>query len=390
MSPRYVRKIKPTENNRQFVSIPTIPDPAQKFNKSNNLFLASHTQKFLLCNYNARLFTNLSIPSLLNPPIMNKKCLILAAGLTGLLAGSSASAAINIDTVSVGDAGNANDSFGFGGVSYNYHIGTHEVTNNEYAAFLNAKAGSSDPNGLYNTNMGSSSHGGINKSGGTYSVKSGFSNKPVNFVSFWDATRFSNWLTNGQGNGDTETGVYNLTSTGINNNTITRDSTAFNNGGVAIASENEWYKAAYYYGSGSYFNYPTQSNLAPTATIPNSTDANSANFDSSVGSVSDVGSYTLADSHYGTFDQGGNVQEWNDNIVTTSFRRMRGASWINSDVLNLSSSNSSKTDPIIGNSTMGFRVSSLAPIPEPSAYAAILGCLGLGLALIRRKGRSTV
>ena len=41
-------------------------------------------------------------------------------------------------------------------------------------------------------------------------------------------------------------------------------------------------------------------------------------------------------------------------------------------------------------SGLGFRVSSLEPIPEPSTYAAILGCLGLTLALMRRKGRGTL
>ena len=80
---------------------------------------------------------------------------------------------INIDTVFVGDAGNANDSAGFGGVSYDYHIGTHEVTNSQYASFLNAKAGSaSDPNGLYNTNMNSDTPRGGNlaiAAGGGYS-----------------------------------------------------------------------------------------------------------------------------------------------------------------------------------------------------------------------------
>jgi hypothetical protein len=36
---------------------------------------------------------------------------------------------------------------------------------------------------------------------------------------------------------------------------------------------------------------------------------------------------------------------------------------------------------------IGFRVSSLAPIPEPSTYAVMLGGLGLLMALMRRKGR---
>ena len=33
-------------------------------------------------------------------------------------------------------------------------------------------------------------------------------NRPVNYVSFGDAARFANWLHNGQGNGDTESGAY--------------------------------------------------------------------------------------------------------------------------------------------------------------------------------------
>jgi len=183
-----------------------------------------------------------------------------------LLAASSASA-ITIPTVQVGDAGNANDSSGFGGVSYDYHIGTHEVTNSQYTAFLNATA-ATDTHSLYNTSMSSSTHGGINRTGSSgsysYSVKTGFDSKPVNYVSFWDAARFTNWLTSG----NTETGVYVLTPTGITNNTITRDATAWANGGMAIASENEWYKAAYYDGSGGYFDYPTQSNTPPTEENP--------------------------------------------------------------------------------------------------------------------------
>lgn len=92
---------------------------------------------------------------------MKRTHLLLAAGL---LAASSASA-ISIDKVLVGDVGNANDSTGSGGVGYSYNIGTYEVTNTQYTAFLNAKAGATDPNGLYNANMGSSTHGGITNNG---------------------------------------------------------------------------------------------------------------------------------------------------------------------------------------------------------------------------------
>lgn len=125
---------------------------------------------------------------------------LLAAGL---LAASSASA-ITIDTVQVGDAGNANDSTGFGAVSYDYQIGTHEVTNGQYASFLNSVA-ATDTHDLYHTQMGSAARGGISRSGTSgshaYSTKTGMADKPVSFVSFWDAARFANWLTNGQPTG---------------------------------------------------------------------------------------------------------------------------------------------------------------------------------------------
>jgi formylglycine-generating enzyme len=307
----------------------------------------------------------------------NKKNSLLFAA--GLLAASSASAMIYIDTVFVGDAGNSNDTTGYGGVGYDYHIGTHEVTNSQYTAFLNATA-ATDTHSLYNSNMNSRTQGGITQTGSsgsyTYSVKSGFGNKPVNYVSFWDAARFTNWLTSG----NTETGVYVLTPTGISNNTITRDNTAWNAGGVAIASENEWYKAAYYDGSGGYTLYPTQSNSITTA---------DANYNYSVGTVTDVGTYAADPSHYGTFDQGGNVWEWNDAIVSTSLRGLRGGAF-NNDVGLLQSSFRFNVYPPGESDLFGFRVSSLAPIPEPSAYAAILGCLGLSLALTRRKGRGTL
>ena len=280
----------------------------------------------------------------------------------------------------MGDAGNPNDHHtGYGGVSYGYHIGTYEVTNSQYAAFLNGTA-KTDTHGLYDTRMGSY-HGGITRTGRsgsyTYSVKAGMGDKPVNYVSFWDAARFTNWLTSG----DTENGVYVLTSGGITGNTIARDATAWNNGGVAIASKNEWHKAAYYDGSGGYWQYPTASHLITTA---------NANYGLSVGTVTDVGTYSGDASYYGTFDQGGNVSEWNDEIVVTVTRRTSGGSYALSQASDLRNTALNNNMPTNEGSTLGFRVSSLEPIPEPSTYAAILECLGLTLALMRRKGRGTL
>jgi hypothetical protein len=95
-------------------------------------------------------------------------------------------------------------------VAYAYQIGKHEVTNSQYGAFLNAK-GASNSGAIYNSSMTST---GITQTGSSgnfsYSVTSGFENKPVVYVSWFDAARFANWMMNGQGSNDMETGAYTL------------------------------------------------------------------------------------------------------------------------------------------------------------------------------------
>ena len=115
---------------------------------------------------------------------------------------------INIDYVTVGHAGNAADnSTGslYGAVAYAYQIGKYEVINAQYTAFLNA----ADPtganaNGIYNASMGSDVRGGITytsgaASGSKYTIRTSMGDKPVNYVSWYDSARFTNWLNNGQG-----------------------------------------------------------------------------------------------------------------------------------------------------------------------------------------------
>src|SRR5262249_24964398 len=145
-----------------------------------------------------------------------------------------------IPTVSVANPGNPADfryyGVGYGAVPYSFNIAQREVTNAQYTEFLNAVA-ASDPYALYSTSMASDTRGGIIRSGAvgnyTYSVKPpalngsyGYDNKPVVFVSWFDAIRFANWMNNGQGNADTEDGAYTLlggTATPSNADSITRN-----------------------------------------------------------------------------------------------------------------------------------------------------------------------
>jgi formylglycine-generating enzyme required for sulfatase activity len=146
------------------------------------------------------------------------------------------------DLLTIGNAGNSNDNTGFGAVSYEYKIGKYPITNSLYCDFLNLIA-ATDPNGLYNTNMGSQIVGGISRSGSsgsyTYSVRTNMGNKPVVYITWTDAARFANWLHNGAGSGSTETGAY--TMNGTRTDILKNPSALF-----WVPSEDEWYKAAYY------------------------------------------------------------------------------------------------------------------------------------------------
>src|SRR4051812_3617109 len=157
--------------------------------------------------------------------------------------------------VPIGNPGNAPDTrysaTGIGSVGYIYQIGKYEVTAGQYTEFLNAVA-KADPNGLYNTAMGDpvapTQGANIQRSGASpnfsYSVAADWANRPVGYVSFWDAARFANWLHNGQPTGPQDAGT---TEGGAYHDVGSQALFGRNAGALFfIPTLDEWYKAAYH------------------------------------------------------------------------------------------------------------------------------------------------
>jgi sulfatase modifying factor 1 len=275
-----------------------------------------------------------------------------------------------------------------------------------------------DPNGLYNTSMAINGNiAGIARIGSpgayAYAVTGPFGttpaganspgNRPITFVSWSNSARFANWMSNGQPTGaqgptTTENGAYNL------NNVTSGVAPVFNetnpNTGAVplyrIPTEDQWYKAAYYKGGSTnagYWDYATQSDTAPGNTI--GSGANQANYfaggysvtrsvsySSSQNYLTDVGAFTNSQSAYGTFDQTGNVFEWNDLTgAADSSRGHRGGAW---DYVGFQlSSDRSSASLSHTQATLGFRLAS--PVPEPSTW--VMGLAGIACAAwgLRRK-----
>ncbi len=302
----------------------------------------------------------------------------------------------------VGNPGNANDpddgdasTYGMnyvGAVDYVYNIGKYEVTTGQYTEFLNAVA-RVDTYGLHDTEMWSDGYGcKIQRSGSSgsysYTIATNREKRPVNYVSWADAARFSNWLHNGQptgaqDNSTTEDGAYALNgaTSKVELMAVTREGDAR----WFIPSEDEWYKAAYHKNdgvTGNYFDYPTGSDSVPSNDRINPDPGSNANFwqdnGFTIGSpyyTTKVGEFENSESPYGTFDQGGNLFEWNESIrAGYSGLVLRGGTW-GSQSGDLRADYRGHHSPTSHRSILTFR---MARIPEPGSIT-LLVCGALGL-----------
>jgi len=314
-------------------------------------------------------------------------------------------AQVDIEWVIVGDLGNVGELRGegagetgpnrvSGAVDYVFRIGKYEVSNGQYIEFLNAVAAIEDTHELYNTTGQEGgmpgTYGGIERTGTAgdynYGPKGGddaLLNRPVNFISFYDALRFANWMHNGQADGmqdsaTTEDGAYDMS---LGATVVRKPGARF-----FIPSEDECFNAGYYKGEGTtagYWDFQTQSDTVPVCEAPpgGTEPPGSAHYYCGDGQAvgppyytTEIGAYTHSPSPYGTFDQAGNMGEWGEDVIDGN-RITCGLPW-GAYHFALRAENRIGIDPLApGGYHIGFRLASVyevdASVPVTSTWGLV-------------------
>ncbi|MEZ5323509.1 MAG: SUMF1/EgtB/PvdO family nonheme iron enzyme [Verrucomicrobiales bacterium] len=299
--------------------------------------------------------------------------LVTLPGIAATITFGTGGNQFSIDFVGVGNAGNADDDTGYGGVSYGYQIGVHEVSRD---MITKANALSSSLH-LPLENM-------ANFGGNT-------ADRPATGMSWNDAARFVNWLNTSNGfqaayqfldphrNGGYDPNLSLWSSEeawqlGGENRFRHKDAHYF------LPSEDEWYKAAHYNpGTSGYFDYATESDTVPTAVTSGTTEGTAVHSQNRLTGPADIINAGGLSS-YGTMAQNGNVWEWAEsgfhgrNNLSSESRVVRGGSWEDTSTY-LSSSFRGELETGDFDISLGFRVAS---VPEPSTLWMILvGAVGL-------------
>jgi len=202
--------------------------------------------------------------------------------------------------VTIGGTGVAADTTGYGGVNYSYQISQYEVTGAEFGAAVadDANVGNSNPN------TGS---------------------KPAEYVSWYEAVKYCNWLTSG----DAYLGAY--THSGGSFTGIDRAGAISTYGTVyVLPTEDEWYKAAYWRDdiNDQWSLYAHGADTTPTW----GTTEGWNYYDYDGGYATDDhrpwGVGYGAQEQNGTYDMMGNVLEWTESPYDSSKAVMRGGALV--------------------------------------------------------------
>lgn len=283
--------------------------------------------------------------------------------------------AFEIEFVSVGNPGNPDDSgsTGFyhsqrGGVDHYFRIGKFEISRAMITALPDLGITLADMSAL--------------NSGDT-------PNSPATGISWNEAARFVNWLNLATGNplaykfaiqpgeagydSNSDIELWESGDDGYDPDNPYRNKNAF----YFLPSENEWYKAAFYSGSGNlYYDFPTGSDDPPDDVDFEGDDVYESWFSvisSPLGPVEiDHVTVHMKPSPYGTYHQCGNVTEVTEsdysppNSNPSENRATRNSFWAGS-IQHYSSQWRATAATTAGFESRGFRVASIEPNPPRAA-----------------------
>ncbi|MBN2162384.1 MAG: SUMF1/EgtB/PvdO family nonheme iron enzyme, partial [Pontiellaceae bacterium] len=269
----------------------------------------------------------------------------------------------SMDFVPIGFAGNAADSTGYGAVDYAYRMGVYEVTVDQFSHAMAADDRISHVDN--STNHFDYSYW----NNGDRSVGSG---APVDYISWYEAARFANWLTSG----DAYAGAYQFDTNGVLV-AVDRYSALYTYGTLyVIPTEDEWYKAAYYkpVGDGSYSDF---ANGAPDANPPPRSMTNGWNYaiwswpsGLVVETLRDDPDYMWetgsgGQEQNGTYDMNGNSWDWcesaydGDLDVMDEYRVIRGGGYFEPAYYMAASHRHGVQEPEKLHSEIGMRIVAL-------------------------------
>lgn len=303
---------------------------------------------------------------------VEKKCLAAVFIATGLAAAVHADSfgvgeyQFTMDFATIGHAGNAPGRRGYGTVDYEYRIGKYEVSINQFNKARAADARISNGNEGY-WNQGTRTVG---------------PDAPASKVSWYEAAKFSNWLTTG----DAHIGVYQFDNSG----SLTGFDRTFRNAdGMAYVLptlDDEWYKAACFKPDGSgYSVYANGSNSSAALTHGTANGWNYHNNGYATQSPNLMWEVDFGgEEQNGTHNMMGNITEWNETSVEGVLSARQGYHGGNYghrhySLSPLATYAGGTADPTASNDVIGFRV---AAIPEPMSAVLILQLFPL--LLIRR------
>ena len=198
--------------------------------------------------------------------------------------------------------------------------------------------------------------------------------KPVNFVSWEDAARYVNWLTNGQPTGaqgpsTTESGTYDMSVPNAGATVMRAPASSW-----FLPTVAEWELAAYLDPfAGVNWTYPTRSDDVPVAAEADGSGAvvnqgtNVANYANGAvwagqnGHVTNVGGCgPLSTNAAGTYDQAGNVAEWTESQGQGNTREVAGGGF-DDDAAASTTGSAEMVNNTNERRDIGFRVASTIP-----------------------------